>query len=541
MKKLFLIFLILALESFFIYSQDNAGALNVPWPDRQVWPESPRAAQLRQVMMPTPGLLTGAVEFEIPIYTIEAEGVSIPISLKYRSNGIKVDDITISHDGNRAVTVDNYGDGAKFEDMVGSPGLSGMTLTYDDAGRLRSDETRGIVRIDYNNDGLPTRVYFSDGHSQLDSYDGFGNRLSTSYYEAITPVVVGKIPSRSRLVSTRYYYGDGTVCEGDSVVMTRFNGGYFDGNGKPYYELADYQGNITTVLNRAGEIVSHTGFYPYGQPWRRPGERQWLYGGKEWLGADGRDEYDFHARRQYPHLGIFTTPDPLAEATHCISPYAYCGGNPIRYSDPTGMVFSERSWMMIQLFMEKCKYDRVNEIEDGIKSFKAFIETGVGIVDAIKHFNKANEYKAVLDEIEELNNSDTMYDITLDSSKRDNYGNIVGTTTYNTEINRVEITVPNFDCDILAHELKHAHQFETGTMSLNGSLLYDQGDEKEAYYRSALFGGPKWEEVKQYYEHLRPNRVNVKSKDKKIVDIINGNSFPEFSIFKYNNKIYRPL
>lgn len=336
MKKLFLIFLILALESFFIYSQDNVGALNVPWPDRQVWPESPRAAQLRQVMMPTPGLLTGAVEFEIPIYTIETEGVSIPISLKYRSNGIKVDDITISHDGNRAVKVDNYGEGAKFEDMVGSPGLSGMTLTYDDAGRLRSDETRGIVRIDYNNDGLPTRVYFSDGHSQLDSYDGFGNRLSTGYYEAVTPVVAGKIPSRSRLVSTRYYYGDGTVCEGDSVVMTRFNGGYFDGNGEPYYELADYQGNITTVLNRAGEIVSHTGFYPYGQPWRRPGERQWLYGGKEWLGADGRDEYDFHGRRQYPHLGIFTTPDPHADSYHDLSPYAYCAGNPIMYIDPTG-------------------------------------------------------------------------------------------------------------------------------------------------------------------------------------------------------------
>ncbi len=71
-----------------------------------------------------------------------------------------------------------------------------------------------------------------------------------------------------------------------------------------HYELADYQGNITDVVDSRGNIVSHTGYYPYGQPWRRPADMQRLYGGKEWLGADGRDEYDFHGRRHAPHLAL---------------------------------------------------------------------------------------------------------------------------------------------------------------------------------------------------------------------------------------------
>ena len=42
--------------------------------------------------MPTPDLATGAVNLSIPLYTIQAEDLSIPLELRYRSNGIRVDD-----------------------------------------------------------------------------------------------------------------------------------------------------------------------------------------------------------------------------------------------------------------------------------------------------------------------------------------------------------------------------------------------------------------------------------------------------------------
>ena len=51
----------------------------------------------------------------------------------------------------------------------------------------------------------------------------------------------------------------------------------------------------------------------------------------------GLDWYDYGARYYEPVLSRFTTMDPLAEKYYSISPYAYCAGNPVMYTDPTGM------------------------------------------------------------------------------------------------------------------------------------------------------------------------------------------------------------
>lgn len=64
----------------------------IPVPEQNVWPMSPRARNIRQVMMPTPSIVTGACEFTVPLYTIDVEGFKLPFSLQYRSNGIKPED-----------------------------------------------------------------------------------------------------------------------------------------------------------------------------------------------------------------------------------------------------------------------------------------------------------------------------------------------------------------------------------------------------------------------------------------------------------------
>ena len=67
------------------------------------------------------------------------------------------------------------------------------------------------------------------------------------------------------------------------------------------------------------------------------------YNGKEFMEMHGYNTYDCGARGMYPALMRFTTPDPLAEKYYSVSPYAYCGDNPIRYIDPTGMDWVENN------------------------------------------------------------------------------------------------------------------------------------------------------------------------------------------------------
>jgi RHS repeat-associated protein len=61
------------------------------------------------------------------------------------------------------------------------------------------------------------------------------------------------------------------------------------------------------------------------------------YNGKEFVEMHGLDEYDSEARWMYPSILRTTTIDPLAEKYYSISPYAWCGNNPVNIIDPTGM------------------------------------------------------------------------------------------------------------------------------------------------------------------------------------------------------------
>ena len=51
----------------------------------------------------------------------------------------------------------------------------------------------------------------------------------------------------------------------------------------------------------------------------------------------GLNTYDYGARQYDPILARWDRMDPLCEKYYSISPYAYCGGNPVNAIDPDGM------------------------------------------------------------------------------------------------------------------------------------------------------------------------------------------------------------
>src|SRR5690606_5297263 len=74
-----------------------------------------------------------------------------------------------------------------------------------------------------------------------------------------------------------------------------------------------------------------------------PGARktyQYKFGNKEYQDELGLNFYDYGARNYDPALGRWFTVDPMADVAPGWSPYRafYC--NPIRYTDPTGMLES---------------------------------------------------------------------------------------------------------------------------------------------------------------------------------------------------------
>ena len=212
------------------------------------------------------------------------------------------------------------------------------TMFYDKNGNLVSDADRGISTIRYNILNLPDTIQFINGNQIVNLYDASGQKYKSvvytnlestvpyydvAHYSFETDTVWYNITEYAGNIQNRYSRTDTTRHIFNTI-------GYNTGN-TYYHYIKDHIGNICAVVNSVLDTAVQSTLYYFGRD-----VQPYLYNGKEFVEAHGLNEYDSQARMYYAPIMRTTTMDPLAEKYYHISPYAWCGNNPIMYVDPDG-------------------------------------------------------------------------------------------------------------------------------------------------------------------------------------------------------------
>ena len=113
------------------------------------------------------------------------------------------------------------------------------------------------------------------------------------------------------------------------------------------YHLKDHLGSIRAIIDGSGRLLEENDYYAFGQRYPRSEQAQssanrFKYNGKELQTVGGLGYLDYGARMYDQSLGRWFTTDPLSEKYYGLSPYVYCGNNPLRYVDPDGKEWKEK-------------------------------------------------------------------------------------------------------------------------------------------------------------------------------------------------------
>ena len=283
----------------------------------------------------------------------------------------KTDNIHIKLDGNRPISIT---DDAEPQTVYGAMEfVDGANLSteyyYDGNGSLVADANKGIAMIEYDNLNHPKRIQFTNGNTIEYVYAPGGQKLRTKYQTATGNVIVplNTVQTITAATTTQTDYVGNLVYTATASGSTAtpvlnkilYPDGYFtvsSGTGGDFrYFVKDHLGN-NRVVTGGSTVYQRTHYYPFGGPYADVGTasdyQPYKYNGKELDRMHGLDLYDYGFRHYDPIVPMFTQQDPMAEKYYHLSPYVYCGGNPVNAIDADGRIVVDDNNQIISIIMK---------------------------------------------------------------------------------------------------------------------------------------------------------------------------------------------
>ncbi len=220
-----------------------------------------------------------------------------------------------------------------------------LRMTYDSVGNLtdKEDLTNNLHKqITYNSYNRITQVRDVNRSLVVGTYhyDDQGFRVhKKAYYEK------GGVPKDIEIIYPSMFFGIEYVSEdntADSINNIYLNGVRIAAlyqNSALAYMVTDQVDSVNLILDDAGEVLTTTQHYPYGETFIHRGDTDFApkYSSQELDKESGL--YYFNARYYDGDIARFTSADTVIDGeydTQGWNRFSYVKGNPILYKDPTG-------------------------------------------------------------------------------------------------------------------------------------------------------------------------------------------------------------
>ncbi len=226
-------------------------------------------------------------------------------------NLVVKDNKTIGYNLLKPIAPSSFGGTAYVYDQNGGMiKRGGTSISYDQEGRVK---TIGSEQYFYG-DGMERTIKIEGTKKTLYFFPNYEEVYSGSTYQ----------------YSTQYYVANGTV-----VAQQSTNSGM-------QYIHTDHLGSTICMTDINGNVIRNQIYQPFGTDGKVTGSGITKY---QFTGQvkDSTGLYYNHARYYDPDLGRFISVDPgirlglpLSDL-EILNPYIYCGNNPLKFLDPTGL------------------------------------------------------------------------------------------------------------------------------------------------------------------------------------------------------------